>query len=181
VRSNLLRRFSPVIFITLVVLVTTSLLSLTKCATWERLEAQQDQQTLALLKGIFPEANFYTYEDGIYTVYNDGRNETGYAFLAIGKGYSGNIVILVGLEDKETIKGVTIISHNETLWMGGEEGGSPLSFSPLVDQFVGLKIEDCALKKNDGQVDGITGATTSSRAVVDAVRETALEKVKSIR
>ena len=52
------------------------------------------------------------------------------------------------------------------------------------DQFIGLKIEDCTLSRygeGGGQVDGITGATVSSKAVIDIVREAALEKVKSIR
>jgi electron transport complex protein RnfG len=132
-----------------------------------------------MLEGIFPEASFYNLEDDIYIIYDDSKYEIGYAFYAKGMGWGGNIVILVGLEDKETIKGINIISHSELLCVG--EFGIPLDFSTFTKQFIGLKIDDCALKKNDGQVDAITGAITSSKAVVDIVRETELEKVKFIR
>lgn len=165
------------------VLVTTSLLALTDSFTRAKLEAQQEQQTLEMLKGIFPEAGYYVFKDDIYIIYDNGRYEIGYAFFASGTGYGGKMVILVGLEDKETIKGITIISHRETEMIPIGEGipGPPLDFSPFVGQFIGLKINYCDLKKDGGQVDAITGATYSSKAVVDIVRETALEKVKSIR
>jgi electron transport complex protein RnfG len=108
------------------------------------------------------------------------RDIPGYAFYAEGKEKEGKIVILVGLEDKETIKGIIIISHGER--MGWGEGMSvPLDFISFVDQFVGLKIASCSLKKDGGQVDSITGATISSKAVVEAVKQTALEEIKSIR
>jgi len=171
--AKLLRRFYPVIFITVVVVITTSLLTLTDSFTMVEIEAQQDQQTLEMLEGIFPEASFYNLED-------DSKYEVGYAFYAKGMGWGGNMVILVGLEDKETIKGIIVVSQYETpsYW-------NLLVKSNFFDQLNGLKIEDCKLKhpyiEGLGQVEGVTGATVSSRAVVDIVREAALEKIESIK
>ena len=54
----MLRRFYPVIFMTILVLVTTSLLTLNNSFTWAKLKAQQDQRTLEVLKIIFPEMSF---------------------------------------------------------------------------------------------------------------------------
>lgn len=181
-KSSLISKFYPVIFITVVVIIMASLLALTDSFTWTKLKAQQDQQTLEMLKEIFPEVSYYVLEDDIYTIYNYRKSVIGYAFYAKGLGYAGEINILVGLEDKETIKGITIISHYETLG-GGSEGEliGPLDLSPLVAQFIGLKIIDCELKKYDGRVDAITGATESSEAVVDIVRKAALRKVESIK
>jgi Na+-translocating ferredoxin:NAD+ oxidoreductase RnfG subunit len=168
-----------------VVVITTSLLTLTDSFTMVEIEAQQDQQTLEMIQVIFPKASSYVLEEEseIYKIYDNEKNEIGYAFLAAGKGYLSLITILVGLEDKEMIKGITIISHGETSWVPvgeGEEHGS-LDFTVFSKQFIGLKIEDCKLKKNGGRLDIITMATTSSEAVVNAVREVALEKVKSIK
>ena len=112
----------------------------------------------------------------IYTIYSDGTG-IGYAFLAVGKGYGGDIKILIGLEDETTIKGITIISaEKETPGLG-----SRIAESSFASKFAGLNIGDVALKQDGGQVDAITGATISSGAVVDAVRTTAMEKVKSLR
>jgi len=179
VRANLLKKFYPIAFITIAVLITVSLLALTESITRAELESRQDQQTLEMLQEIFPKASFYILEHGIYFIYDNGRYEIGYAFYAEGRGYGGKMVILVGLEDKETIKGIIVVSHYESwgYWDGLLEHN-------FFDQLIGLRIEDCALKRyggGGGQVDGITGATVSSKAVVDIVREAALEKVKSIR
>lgn len=43
------------------------------------------------------------------------------------------------------------------------------------------KIEDAYFKRDGGQIDAITTATLSSTAVLNTVRETALEKVKLLR
>ena len=86
------------------------------------------------------------------------------------------INILVGLEDKETIRGILWISNYEH-----PAYRDLLVESNFTDQFIGLRFDDCAPKKNGREVDGITGATKGSNTVIDIVIETALAKVKSIR
>ncbi|GAI98087.1 unnamed protein product, partial [marine sediment metagenome] len=80
------------------------------------------------------------------------------------------------LEDETTIKGITIISQSETPGLG-----SRIAESSFASKFARLNIGDVALKEDGGQIDAITGATISSGAVVDAVRTTAMEKVKSLK
>ena len=50
------------------------------------------------------------------------------------------------------------------------------------EQFVGLKIEEChpSYSYLPGGVDAVTGSTTSSKGVVNAVRGAALEKIEYI-
>ena len=170
-----LKEVFPIIFITVVVFASVGLVTWTDSITTNRIEYEKEQEIKNMLKEMFPSMSEYTFEDDIYTIYSDG-DEVGYAFLAVGKGYGGDIDILVGLEDETTIKGITIISQSETPGLG-----SRIAESSFADKFVGLNIDDVALKKDGGQVDGITGATISSRAVVDAVRAAALEKVKSLK
>ena len=74
-----------------------------------------------------------------------------------------------------SVKGIEILSHSETPGLGAR-----ITESDFTDQFVGLNIDDISLTQDGGQIDGLTGATISSQAVVDAVRETAMEKVKLI-
>jgi len=62
----LLKKYYPIIFLTVVVLVMVSLLVLTHSLTRAELETRQYQQTLEMLKGVFPEASFYELEDDIY-------------------------------------------------------------------------------------------------------------------
>jgi electron transport complex protein RnfG len=117
----------------------------------------------------------YTVEEDIYTIYSNGA-EIGYALEAVGKGYGGDIDILIGLKDETTVKGITIISQGETPGLG-----SRISESSFISEFAGLNIEDIALKQDGGQIDAITGATISSKAVVNTVRTEAMEKVQSLK
>lgn len=165
----------PIIFITIVVFVSVGLVTWTDSITKDKIEEQKEQEIQSMLKEMFPSMSEYTFEDDIYTIYSDGAG-VGYAFLAVGKGYGGDIDILIGLEDETTIKGITIISQSETPGLG-----SRIAESSFAIKFAGLNIGDVALKQDGGEIDGITGATISSGAVVDAVRTTAMEKVKSLR
>ena len=173
---SLLRRIYPILFITLVILISVTLLIFTESFTSAELEARLQQQIVDQLGNIFPEIDDFDYDEDndVYTLYAGGET-TGYAFLAVGVGYGGDISILVGLEDSETVKGIIILSHIETPGIGDRIEGAD-----FLDQFIGLNINDVSLKRDGGQVDALAAATISSRAVVDAVRETAMEKVKSI-
>jgi Na+-translocating ferredoxin:NAD+ oxidoreductase subunit G len=160
------------------------LLNFAENITRDRVKFLEDQQTLEILSGVFPDVSFYSYEEEseIYTVYNSEKNKMGYAFYAQGMGAEvpmteggrkvpGPIVILVGLEDKETIKSIVVISHSETSWYWD----SLLSRNYL-EQFSELKIDDCYFKRDGGKVDVVTGATLSSVLVLNTVREAAIEK-----
>lgn len=176
-KASWLKRLYPIAFAVIVAAVMLTLLALTESSTRAALEARGDQQTLEMLREIFSKADYYIFDEDteIYTLYNSGRNEIGYAFYAEGWGYRSEIVILVGLEDKETIEGITVVSQYEdyAYWY-------MLVNRDFFSQFVGLKIEDCALKlySGGGKVDGVTGATVSSKAITDSVKKAALEKVK---
>ena len=165
----------PIIFITVVVFASVGLVTWTDSITTDKIEEQKEQQIQSMLKEMFPSMSEYTVEDDIYTIYSNGA-EIGYALVAVGKGYGGDIDILIGLEDETTIKGITIISQSETPGLGGR-----IAESSFAGEFAGLDIGDVALKQVDGQIDAVTGATISSRAVVDAVRAAAMEKVKSLK
>ena len=116
----------------------------------------------------------YTFEEDIYIVFAE-EAVVGYAYLASGKGYGGYIDILVGLEDETTLRGISIIRHSESPGLGAK-----ITENEFRDQFIGLEIDDVELEYDGGQIDAITGATISSKAVADAVRTTAIEKIKEI-
>ena len=161
----------PMVLLTIVVAVCVSLLTYVDSITRDRIKAQEDEAIRTMLTEMFPEMSRYEFQDDIYTVFSDG-SQLGYAFLAVGKGYGGDINILVGLEDETTVKGIKIVSQEETPGLG-----TRITEPFFTDQFVGIDITDIALSRDGGQIDAITSSTISSSAVVEAVRDTALEKV----
>jgi len=171
----------PATFIVTAAFIAIYLLGLTGCQTPI---LEQDQETVEMLQNVFYEASYYQYDEEAetYTVYNTNKKQIGYAFYAEGMGVyippaegeekiGGPIIILVGLEDKETIKGIFVISHCETVGVW-----DLLVKKNYLNQFEGLKINDAYFTSSGGQVDSITGATLSSTLVLNTVRETALEK-----
>jgi Na+-translocating ferredoxin:NAD+ oxidoreductase RnfG subunit len=113
------------------------------------------------------------------TRFNIFKNIIGYIFYAVGKGYSGKTTILIGIENKETIKSINIIYHNERRKVN-EEYASILDLTSFIKQFNQLNVDSCFLKESEGKVDSISGATHSSQAIVDIVREAVLEKAQYI-
>lgn len=105
------------------------------------------------------------------------------------KGYNGNVTVLTGLKPDGTITTVLVTKQAETpglgtvvcerkrektlsgLIQGKTETGLPPN--PVLDQFSGMKAEagnsPWKVKKDGGQIDAVTGATITSRAVTDAV------------
>jgi Na+-translocating ferredoxin:NAD+ oxidoreductase RnfG subunit len=98
-------------------------------------------------------------------------------FIALTAGVlGGDITVLIGLEDKKTIKGIVVVRQSMTI-----NTGKRLVYGNFFEQFKGLKIENCFITGYGlgyGHVDAASGATISSWGVTDAVRKAALEKVK---
>ncbi len=172
--KNKLKQFYPVFIVTLVVLVSVSLLALTDNLTSSKIEEETEHEIQEMLSGMFPDMNDYKLEEDVYLIFN-GKNIIGYAYIATGKGYGGTISILVGLKDESTIQGISIISHSESPGLGAR-----ITEEAYFGQYRGIDIVESDIKANGGTIDAITGATISSRAVADAVRETALEKVREL-
>jgi len=169
---EIMRSTYPVILLAVVVAICVTILTGVGSITLPRIEALEKQKVETMLSEMFPRMTGYTFEDELYTVYS-GDDTVGHAFIAIGKGYGGNINILVGLEDEQTIKGIIVVSHTETPGLG-----SLITEDLFIGQFTSVTIDEVALRRDGGQIDSITGATISARAVAEAVRITARDKVE---
>ncbi len=172
----------PILVLTIVVCASVITLALTDDITREKIEERKLTDIQNSLRAQFPEMTGFEYDEKIevYTIFtgddNSIDNIIGYSFETMGSGYGGNIEILVGLKDLETINGISIINHMETPGLGAK-----IVESDFTEQFKDVAIEDIDLRTNDGQIDAITGATISSTAVVKAIREAALQKVELLK
>ena len=78
-------------------------------------------------------------------------------------GFGGTIDMVVGVDMTGAVTGVSIISMSETSGLGAN--ASKDSFR---SQFVG-KSGTLAVSKDGGEIDALTGATITSRAVTSGV------------
>lgn len=86
---------------------------------------------------------------------------------AAPNGYGGRIELLVGIARDGTVQGVRVVSHRETPGLGDY---IDLAVSPWAQQFAGKPATSrWAVKKDGGDIDYVSGATISARAVSAAV------------
>ena len=98
-----------------------------------------------------------------------GDTVAGAAFEVVAPdGYSGNIYIMMGVLPDEKLGGIAILSHAETPGLG-----SPIAEESWKGTFKGRSLDntDFRVKKDGGEIDQLTGATISPRAVTGAVKK----------
>ncbi len=109
--------------------------------------------------------------DGM-TVYRGRKGDevVGLAVVAVGdKAYSGTITTLVGIGLEGKITGIEVLKHAETPGLGAK-----IEACDWRSQLVGKGASDMVWKvtKDGGAVDHISGATISSRSMIDAILKT---------
>jgi len=95
----------------------------------------------------------------------DGKAET-VAFETFGKGYGGDVGLMVGVNVKEDkVVGVGVTTHQETPGLGAKAKTD----ADFAAQFKGLPAKGPVKVTNDGgKINAISGATVTSRAVCGA-------------
>ena len=169
-----------VVVLTILSFFSGGVLAYLRNSTQERI----DNQVLEFVKGpavrtIFegagndPIADRFTIKDGdvertFFVGVFDGEPR-GVAFETAGKGYGGDVGLMVGIDVKDNqLMGVSVTTHGETPGMGAKAKSDP-SFAA---QFTGLALEQTvAVTQDGGSISAISGATITSRAVSSAATD----------
>lgn len=128
-------------------------------------EAKTQQAIEAVLPGGGQPIPFTDSTGMVQEVYG---SDTGYAVQVAPSGFDGEIVMMVGIDKEGQVLGVSIISHTETAGLGAVAAADNAKGEAFRDQFIGMS-GPLAVTKDGGQVDAITGATITSRAVTDGI------------
>ena len=97
-------------------------------------------------------------DEAIRAVY---KGETGFVIETSAYGYAGDITLLVGVSNEGTVTGLVVRDLSETYGLGA----NALTDTEFLSQFLGTSA-DAEVGTN---VDAMTGATVSSKAVTKAV------------
>ena len=169
-----------VVVLTILSFFSGGVLAYIRNNTQERIE----NQVLEFVKGpairaIFegagnnPVTDRFTLKDGdvertFFVGVFDGEPR-GVAFETAGKGYGGDVGLMVGIDVKDNqLMGVSVTTHGETPGMGAKAKSDP-SFAA---QFKGLALEQpVAVTQDGGSISAISGATITSRAVSSAATD----------
>jgi len=186
--SNMLRTG---IALAIFALVGTALLAITYEVTKERIAEEHRLVTLRTLGELVPDTLYdndmiadsfsviapeYLGDAEQKLIYRARKGEKNIAAVISATardGYSGNIYMLVAINNDGKLLGVRIVGHKETPGLGD---GIDIQRSNWITAFDGRSLTNpdrrgWAVKKDGGVFDQLTGATITPRAVVKAVHK----------
>ena len=137
--------------------------------TKEPIARAKDQKTLDAIRevvGTFDNNPFAELE--LYPARENGIVTSVAIKTFSDNGFGGRIELIIGMLMDGTVTGYKVIEQKETPGLG-----TKIAESKFADQFIGLNSyhDQFKLKKDGGEIDAVTGATISSRAVIDAVEK----------
>ncbi|NOX35514.1 MAG: RnfABCDGE type electron transport complex subunit G [Deltaproteobacteria bacterium] len=171
---------SMIVVLTVLTAVSGGLLAAVKSGTEVRIENQVLKfQKAPAIKELFPKATNnplaerFTVKDGktewqiFPTKLPDGSKAI--AFETHGIGFAGPVGLMVGINLKtDHIVGARVTTHSETPGVGARAKDDPT----FVSQFAGMSLDKkFAIKSDGGDIDGISGATFTSKGVCVAARQ----------
>lgn len=106
-------------------------------------------------------------ESGLVTaLYKMG--DDGYAVEIVVGGSQGDIDMMVGIAADGTVSGISFIAMSETSGLGDVAAKDNAKGEAFRSQFSGLSGQ-LAVNKDGGEIDALTGATVTSRAITTGV------------
>lgn len=132
-----------------------------------RLEVLPEAKTFVEMKAL-ADTNF------IYYIAKDSLNNSiGYTFEASKQGYCSEIILLAALDNELNIKQIKVLNQDETPALGAEcQEGYFLS------RFNGKGADALKVDKDGGMIKSIAGATITTRAITNCLRDT-ITKLKA--
>ncbi len=164
-----------IIVLSLTCILSAAVLSLASKVTEIKIEQNKKSEINKAIFAVVKDATKVESVAGnmeIYKTFDKNNNPNGYAFIAQGDGYQGKIIILCGVDlELKEILGIEIIESLETPGLGGK-----INEPEFKEQFKGLVLSKDitygkTLDKENNQIQAITGATISSRSVVNIVNK----------
>ncbi len=162
-----------VLRLTLTLLIITALvaalLAVVNSVTKPIIDELNRQKTMKAIEAVLPgggEAiSIPTGNDMVTALY---EGEKGYAVQVAPAGFNGAIVMMVGVDQDGKVLGISVISQAETAGLGSICAATSSAGDAFRGQFVGMS-GTLAVTKDGGEIDSITSATITSRAVTNGV------------
>lgn len=179
--SRLKEILIPTVSLFVICLCVTALLAVTNAVTKDAIAYQQELSAAESRQAVCPDAvDFEKVEYDVqgvecYKALDKSGNLIGYAISSASRGYGGDVKVMTGVnaEDGSVIAINVYDNSGETPGLGVNTSGEKFT-----SQFAGLSSgtgvtvdKDAGKNPDSVAVDSVTGATISSRAVVDAVNQ----------
>ena len=130
----------------------------------DQLNLEKTQKAIeeVLPGGFDEELSVFDDQGGLVSKVYKGAN--GYALEVLPSGFDNTITMMVGVGNDGKVLGISVVSHTETAGLGAVAAAKTSAGEAFRSQFVG-KSGSVAVSKDGGELDAITGATITSRAI----------------
>lgn len=158
----------PTLILTAICTIVTLLLAMTNMLTVDKIAANAAQKAAESRKKVLAAEDYKPLDqDGnVYGAYDENGKMIGVVITTSASGYGGKIEVMTGIRANGEISGVNVLSMEETPGLGAR--GKEDSF---LRQYKGHDSSDLAVSKDGGDIDALSGATITSRAITKAVNE----------
>lgn len=160
--------FIPTLALFLICTIVTALLAVTNSVTAPLIADIQKQKQDESCRKVLPAASSFIQDssDPNFYIGMDANDTTvGCVIITSAKGYGGDISVMTGISLSGEVAGVQILSMNETPGLGANA-----QKESFLSQYNG-STESMSVSKDGGEIDSLTGATITSRAVTEAVNK----------
>lgn len=152
--------------------VSAGILAAVNSATEPIITANAEAKRVAAMSKVLPEAESFeqveysAVHSSVIEAYSAG--DAGYVILSEPRGYAGAISVVVGINSDLTVNSIDITGHSETPGLGAN-----CTNESFMSAFSGKTKDIKVVKSNPtaNQVDALSSATVTTRAVVKGVND----------
>ena len=178
--------FKPIIVLTSICIIIPLALALTNLVTVDKISKLAKENQIKAMESLASAEEFLSQtiakDDGTDHEYNvalNGGNPSAYIFTLSSKGYGGDVSVMTAIDVSGKIIGVDILdASGETPGLGQnvtKEG----FYSQFAEKNGKITVVKNGANASSNEINAVTGASISSRAVTNAVNE-ALELFEKI-
>lgn len=163
---------SPTITLCVICLIVALLLSATNLVTHNKIDEMNKKTETSSRELVLPGTKqFEDSKDQTYAIGKIGTDISGYVFTTKTKSYGGDLSVMTGIDKNGEVTGVVILSISDTPGLG--LNAQKETFRNQYKQTApekGFEVVKSAAT-GDGQIEAMTGATVTSKAVTNCVNQ----------
>lgn len=169
--------FKAIIVLTVVCLVISAALALTNHITKDKIAEMEKASASAAMEALIKNAEYELADltdikglEGAEIYVATSNNETlGYIITTAAKGYGGDVTVMTAISPDKKVIGVNILSAADETPGLGQNATKPEFYNQFLNKTLGVTVVKNGAK--DNEINAVTGATITSRAVTTAVNE----------
>lgn len=160
--------------------IATGILAYVNSVTEPKIIALKAAEAVKSREALIPESDFeevkVSDDFSYFIAYKKGTKEIqGYSFTAGKTGYSSKVLTMAGLDSQFKLINIKVIDQAETPGLGAN-----CTASTFTDQFKGKTMEDMLVDKDGGPIKSLSGATITTRAIANSLKEQILVVKKDV-